>query len=505
MLQLSAQDSQFLYMETGDNLSHVTSVNLYDPSTVMGSKVVGFKDIIEHIRARLPMSPFLKRKLVSVPFDLDYPYWADDEHFDLEAHIHHGRLPEPSDWRQFCIQVARYHSRPLDMNRPAWEMYVIEGLSNVEGIPKGTFAVATKVHHAAADGASLARFFGTILDIDNKGTPCMQLDTLSSDVTLKPTISQMARRAVNNNFSSPIKFLRTVQRATPAIYTGLQKLVTSKRKKDKSSVPFTRFNVPIAPHKMFDSVEFDFADFSALRSLSANSTINDVVLTVIAGALRSYLSHHNELPDDPLHAFVPVNERKPGAQQDDKLGNNLGQIIVPIFTQIESPIERLDAIVTSTSEIKEKRKQPSSIDASAIAALIPNATQIIASRIILSQTGSFRSCNLFVSNVKGSPVPNYFVGARLLKTFGLAPLNDGMGLFISSSSYIDKMTFSIVSTRQIMPDIAFFVDCMNESMRELKALLSDTPDTLQETKHRSRKSAPKPVRKKTNKRKVSKS
>ena len=143
MLQLSAQDSQFLYMESGDNLSHVTSVNIYDPSTILGGKKVAFKDIIEHIRNRLPMSPFLKRKLVPVPLDLDFPYWADDEHFDLEAHIQHSRLPEPSDWRQFCIHVARYHSRPLNMNRPAWEMYVIEGLSNIKGLPKNAYAFAT--------------------------------------------------------------------------------------------------------------------------------------------------------------------------------------------------------------------------------------------------------------------------------------------------------------------------------------------------------------------------
>lgn len=487
MLQLSAQDAQFLYMESGDNLSHVTSVNIYDPSTIPGGKKVAFKDIIEHIRVRLPVSPFLKRKLIPVPLDLDFPYWADDEHFDLEAHIQHSRLPEPSDWRQFCIHVARYHSRPLNMNRPAWEMYVIEGLSNIEGIPKNAYAIATKVHHAAADGASLERFFGTLLDIDNKGTPCMPLDELHGKPTVKPTNAQMAGRALKNNFSSPIKFLRAVRRTTPGVYKAVQGLIVASRKKDGNGVPATRFNVPIAPHKMFDSVEFKFEDFKALRALVDGCTINDVVLTLLAGALRNYLSSHKELPAEPLHAFVPINARAKGSKQDDKLGNNLATMITPIFTQIEDPVERIQAIFASTSEEKAKRNKTSSVDMSDLSNVIPNATQILASRLILSQTGSFRSCNLFVSNVAGSPVPTYLMGAKQLTTVGLAPLNDGMGLFIAATSYAGKMIFSIVSTRQIMPDIAFFVECIDDSMQELNLALKNTQKLNKKLKSKSKK------------------
>jgi len=125
MDQLNPQDAQFLYMETGNNLAHVTCVNIYDPSTVPGKKIVRFKDIIAHVEERLHMSPLLKRRLVRVPMELDYPYWVEDDHFDLEYHLLHGRLPEPGDWRQLCIHIARYHSRPLYMNRPLWEMFVI--------------------------------------------------------------------------------------------------------------------------------------------------------------------------------------------------------------------------------------------------------------------------------------------------------------------------------------------------------------------------------------------
>ena len=118
MDQLSPQDAQFLYMESDDNLTHVTTISILDPTSVPGGETVRFKQILEHVETRLHMSPLFKRKLVRVPLELDFPYWVDDEHFDVEYHVRHGRLPEPNDWRQFCIHISRYHSRPLDMHRP---------------------------------------------------------------------------------------------------------------------------------------------------------------------------------------------------------------------------------------------------------------------------------------------------------------------------------------------------------------------------------------------------
>jgi len=118
MHQLSSQDAQFLYMETAHNLAHVTSISVYDPGTVPGAGVVRFKDILAHVERRLAANPLLTRRLLRLPLEIDYPYWIEDEFFDLEYHVTHGRLPEPGDWRQFCIHMARYHSRSLDMRRP---------------------------------------------------------------------------------------------------------------------------------------------------------------------------------------------------------------------------------------------------------------------------------------------------------------------------------------------------------------------------------------------------
>ena len=182
MQQLSTQDAQFLYIETGNNLTHVMGVNIFDPSTAPGGRV-RFKDIIAHVEGRLDWSPVFRRRLMRLPYDFDLPYWVDDEYFDIEHHMFHGRLPEPADWRQFCIHLSRHFSRPMDMNRPLWDMYVIEGLDRIEGIPKGSYAIATRVHHAAIDGASAMYFFSAMADSDAEGTPATPMDVSSATRT----------------------------------------------------------------------------------------------------------------------------------------------------------------------------------------------------------------------------------------------------------------------------------------------------------------------------------
>ena len=140
MKQLSGADSMFLQFEHGNNFMHVASLAIYDPSTAPGGGV-RFKDILRFFSARIEQFPQFRRRLVTVPLSLDRPYWIEDPTFDVEFHVRHIALPHPGDWRQLCIQVARLHSRPLDRSRPLWEAYVIEGLHNIPGVPKGSFAL----------------------------------------------------------------------------------------------------------------------------------------------------------------------------------------------------------------------------------------------------------------------------------------------------------------------------------------------------------------------------
>ena len=168
MQQLTGMDAAFLYAETPRAHMAGGGISIYDPSTAPGGRVT-FKGILDHIDKRLHEARVFRQRLVRVPFDLDHPYWIEDPDFDLEFHVRHIALPEPGDWRQLCIQVARLVSRPLDLERPLWELYVIEGLDNVEGVPPGSFALVTKVHHAAIDGMSGMEMTSAIHDDEPTG------------------------------------------------------------------------------------------------------------------------------------------------------------------------------------------------------------------------------------------------------------------------------------------------------------------------------------------------
>ena len=150
MYQVDSEDANFLFLERAESPTHISLMYFYDQSD-LGPEPVRFTHIREHLRNRLNSAPVFSQKIRRTPGDIDYPYWVDDKKFDLDFHVRHLALPKPGDWRQFCIQVSRLHSRPLDMSRPLWELYVIEGLDNVAGMPPDSFAIFFKVHHCAMD------------------------------------------------------------------------------------------------------------------------------------------------------------------------------------------------------------------------------------------------------------------------------------------------------------------------------------------------------------------
>jgi WS/DGAT/MGAT family acyltransferase len=475
MDQLSPQDAQFLYMETEDNHIQVTAVAIFDPSTVPGGKVVRFKEILAHIESRLHMSPLFKRRLDRVPLELDFPYWVDDEHFDLEYHVQHSRLPKPGDWRQLCIQLSRFHARPLDKTRPLWEMLVIEGLDHVEGLPAGCYALATKLHHAAVDGASILNFFRSLVDIDNKGTPAVPLDIVEATHSPQPGLFDIARRAVWNTVRSPIGLADATMRSAPALYRWAQDALSSQHEVS-DPVPDTRFNSTASPHKMFDATSFELDDLKAIRKAIPGSTVNDVVLCICGGALRKYLQHHNELPDESLVAWVPINARPDLTEEAGNPGNRVASMTTKIFTDIENPRDRLRHIHMATRKSKEAKAGVSARLMTDLSQHVPAATLVTAGRLVLRAGMAANVCNLFVSNVPGPQIPMYMNGAKTVATYGIAPLVDGMGLFIATPSYNGKITFNVTSTRETLPDVHFFVECLEKSLADLKkATLKKTP------------------------------
>ncbi len=464
--QLSAQDAQFLYIQSATNLTHVMAVYIYDPSTAPGGKV-RFKDIIDHMRKRLDVSPMFKRKLYRLPLDIDHPYWVEDEHFDLEAHISHSRLPEPGDWRQFCIHVARHHSKPLDMTRPLWDMYVVEGLDNIPGYAKGSYAIMTRIHHSTIDGVSGAHFFAAISDKDVKGTPAIPLPEGQSAGNKLPTASEILSRALNSTVTSPVKLTQALLKFTPALLSTAQKSLSGSEEKTDTGVPQTRFNGPVTPHKMFDAITFDLGELKKMRLKVADATINDVVLAICSGALRHYLLKHKELPKESLVAVAPVNARSRAGDETNP-GNNISAMTINIWSNIADPVKRLDAIKETTRETKAAKSGLSARIMTDLTKHIPGVTMAGVARILTDERFAPKMSNLMVSNVPGPQIQLYMNGAKLTHQYGLAPLAHGMGLFIATPSYNGTISFSIISDRKMMPDIEFFRECLQRAFNELK-------------------------------------
>lgn len=465
MDQLSGQDAQFLYMESDSTPTHMTSIGIFNPAASGSNQTVRFRDILQHVKSRLHMNPAFRRRLVRVPLELDFPYWVDDERFDLEYHVQHGRLPEPGDWRQFCKHMARYHSRPLDMSLPLWEMYVVEGLDNIKGLPKGCYAVATKIHHAAADALSLSDFLRALYDIDSNGTPAIPLNSAKLSRSPAPSLLDMGVRAAWHTVRSPVGMFDAVMRAAPNLYSLAQDLLLSSSEQTHP-VPETRFNDLVSSSKTFDAVDVALTDLKAIRRAVPGSTINDVVLAVCGGGLRKYLMRHNELPDDPLVAWVPINARR--GMGGGNSGNHLTSMTVPIFTDVDKPIERLQLVMAATEKSKAAKAGVSARVMTDLSQHVPAATQVLASRLVLRSGAAARICNLFISNVPGPQLPLYMNGAEQIGLYGMAPLVNGMGLFIATPSYNGQISFNVTSTREVIPDMRFFIACLQKSLSELK-------------------------------------
>lgn len=468
MKQLSPQDAQFLFMEDGNLASHVTSIMICDQSTAPDG-IVRFKDILSTVENRLGNAPMYSQKLMRLPFDFDFPYWVEDPHFELEYHVRHGRLPEPSDWRQLCIHISRFHSRPLDMARPPWEIYIIEGLDNVEGVAPGSFAMAMKMHHAAVDGTSAQKFMFSMMDLGPSGPPIIPPPSGRNGRDGNVPTSQLLVRAAMNNYMAPAKLANAALKMTPKIASTLAGKAL-KRSSASQTVPMTRFNGETSPNRAFDAITFELEDFKNIAKSFEGGKINDAVLAVSAGALRRYLKSKNELPKEPLVITAPVNKRKDDpTQSSSKEGNDISAMSLPIFTNIADPTDRMKMIIQASQTAKSDKSTSTSRMLTDLSQHIP-AMPLSTLGPLLLQSGMVgeRMCNAIVSNVPGVQIPLYFCGAKITNAYGMAPIGAGVGLFIATPSYNGKLSFSITTTRQIMPDTPYFMNCLKQSLEEMK-------------------------------------
>jgi WS/DGAT/MGAT family acyltransferase len=460
MRQLSGMDASFVYLEGPRQPMHIGSIAIYDPSTAPDGKVT-FKGILEHITGRLPLVPSYREKLARVPLDLDHPYWVDDPDFDLEFHVRHIALPKPGDWRQLCIQAARLHARELDLDRPLWEFYVIEGLDNVEGVPPGSFALVSKVHHAAIDGVSGAEMTAAIHDITPDAPPPGVEDTFAP--ARLPSAIELLTRAGVNNATQPLKLARLVRRTARTTLRNVGAL-----RSQLPGAPRTRFSGVITPHRVIDGVAFDLAQMKAIKAAVPGATINDAVVAVVTGALRRYLSDKGELPDVPMVAMAPISVRT--SDESGTMGNQVSGMTVSLPVTISDPLERLKTVYASTQSAKEMTNAIGARTLSDYSQFVSWALAGLATRTAgrfqLANRASM-PINTVITNVPGPQIPLYMAGAKMVALFGMGPVTDGMGIIHPVFSYNGVITISFTSCREMLPDPAVYAECLQASFDEL--------------------------------------
>ncbi len=422
MRQLTRHDANFLYTDTVHANANVTFVQIYDQSTVPGGKL-RFKSILAHIEGRLHRAPIFRSRLQRVPLELDPPYWVEDEQFDLEYHVRHIALPAPGDWRQFCIQASRIHARALDLNRPLWEIYVIEGLDSVAELPKGSFALLTKIHHAAVDVES----HGEIVDVlhDSSRRPPRHEPPTPWFPERAPGAFTLLCRSAVHTLLAPARLANPLARLAPKLKAFAGDLLRPEH------VTATRFNSVVSAHRVFDTRRFTDDEFARICALVPGATLDDAVLAVCAGGLRCYLGERGELPAADLIAIAPGTDAT-GARLRVHLG-----------TALADPVQRLALIHGQTSG----------------AVALP----------VAAGRGAPLAC-CTVTRLPGPPAPLFLCGARMTYLSAILPIADGMGLVFAVTRYDGRVVVSPTSCRELMPDPQAFTQCVRDSFQEYLAL-----------------------------------
>lgn len=467
MRQLSGSDAFFLYSDKPGKHQHVSTIYVYDQSTAPKG-TVRFKSILQHVRQRLGTSRLFRQKLVHVPFNLDYPYWIEDPHFELEFHVRHIALPHPGDWRQFCIQVARLHSRPLDMNRPVWEMYVIEGLDNVSFLPKGAFAVMTKVHHSAIDDVTENDMTVALHDLQHDAVAEEHRDLWRSEN--EPGNSELLALAWFNNTT---KLLETGQ----ALWDKLPWVGEHAHEAEETlhigeeEAPDSRFNASLSPHRAWDARFFDESDIEAIAATVPGATKNDVILAICSGAIRRYLESKEELPERSMWSLLPIHVHH---KSDRGIpGHRVKLARARIMTAIEDPFERLQAIHLEMIRVKSEDVLSAS-EMTELQEVLPSTTMAAAARTIVAGVGPgehFReNHNMIITDVPGPTQPLYLCGAKLVAFTGMGIILDNLTLAHTVTRYDGQVSLAAVCDRQIMPDPGFYAECIQAAFEELKAV-----------------------------------
>ena len=459
---ISGMDATFLYIDSPTSPMHVGSVAVIEGDLQFDT----FRKIIQ---SRLHMIPKLRKRLVYAPMSIDYPYWVDDPNFDIDLHLQHIALPKPGGWKELRKIASQTFSEHLDQNRPLWSFTFVEGLDNVPQVPKGSVAIVSKIHHVAIDGMAGAGMMSLIFDFTSEKKSIPEPKPFKPKPL--PNEVSVVMKSAMSFAGNPLKLPKILSKAVKgSVKAGM---LTRVQRMELPTAPFSAPSTPlngiVSGRRKWNTAILDLARIKELKNIMG-TTMNDVVLAFCAGALRRYLKEKKKLPHKPLVAMVPISTRTEA--EKNNTDNQVSSMLIQIATNVEDPIERLEAIHENTVRGKTYQKAIGAKTLASMAEAVPfgvaNQAARLYSRFQISEMHN-PVFNVTITNVPGPQFPLYLNGHRLLTVGGMAPILDGMGLIITILSYNGFVTISPTSDAKTMPDIDVFTRYIRESANELEA------------------------------------
>ena len=349
MRQLSTAEASFLVAESPKTPMHMSGMIIVDPSTAPNG--FSYESARKVIESRLSLLKTSRERLVTVPFELDLPYMAMDPEFDLDYHLRYIPLPKPGDWEQLLALYNRLVRRPLDLNRPLWELYFVKDLDNVADVPKGSLAIIQKIHHSIVDRRSGGGIFSVMFDLQPEAanTP---LEKESREVDKIPSELELLARSYFSLIFQPFKLTRLFTGTAKSFFRAGAKLVIDQMGLPpfSYSAPKTLFNGRVCRNRNISVKTFSLDTIKNIKKAIPGSTVNDVVLAICGGAMRRYLMKQGELPRKPLIATAPISIWS--GEKKRKTGRQLAGALVSLATNLNDPMGRFDAIFKSIREYK---------------------------------------------------------------------------------------------------------------------------------------------------------
>jgi diacylglycerol O-acyltransferase / wax synthase len=477
MNHLSGLDATFLHLESPEMPMHVGSLCVLDLPEGFASD-----DFFEHakqrIAERMHLADLFTRKLALIPFDLSNPVWVEDEDIDIEYHVRHVTLPKPGTNRLLQQYVARLHSSLLDRSRPLWEFFIIDGLKS------GQVALYTKAHHAGMDGQAGIAVAQAIFDLEATGRVVKPPRPKVRSHRYQLGMAELGGAALRNTAMQVVKLVQTA----PTMLRALKDVVaapnegTGKREWGlpqnlKLFGPRTMLNTSITNQRTFAGRTIPLGETKFIGK-TLGGTLNDVVMTTVAGALRRYLKEHNDLPDKTLLVAIPVSLREAG---DTSANNQVSFVTSVMGTDIADPVKRL-AVIHEASESNKRMM-------SRMKTAIPTDFPLFGAPWLMSGVAAAVSrsgllgaippiSNLIISNVPGSPVPLYFAGAKLASFYPVSIVVHSMALNVTVQSYAGRLDYGLIACRRALPDVADLGDYL---LAEHQVLLAKAQEASAKT------------------------